>query len=235
VLKRLLVPVLAPVLALAALALAVPAEAAAPTGTVRATVIRWSDGDTVVTSRGKVRLIGVDTPELGTCGSAAAQRLAQRVAPVGSTVRLTSAASVDDRDRYGRMLRYVSRGGVDVGLRQLQRRQALARYDGLDGYDTHPKQARYRSVSRAKGTACPSWVEPRPVRGTTTTTTSTSQTSYAPINGGTACPPNAQIKGNRDSMIYHLPGQQYYGVTHPEECFATEAAAIAAGYRKSKV
>lgn len=49
------------------------------------------------------------------------------------------------------------------------------------------------------------------------------------------CPSWAPIKGNANSMIYHLPGQRFYDATKPEDCFRTEAAAQAAGYRKSKV
>lgn len=48
------------------------------------------------------------------------------------------------------------------------------------------------------------------------------------------CPAWAPIKGNQDSMIYHLPGGAYYARTNPEECFRTEAAANAAGYRRSQ-
>ena len=65
-----------------------------------------------------------------------------------------------------------------------------------------------------------------------TTTTYPSRT--APISEYD-CPSWAPIKGNADSMIYHLPGQRYYAVTKPEDCFRTEAAAQAAGYRKAKV
>ena len=36
-------------------------------------------------------------------------------------------------------------------------------------------------------------------------------------------------------MIYHMPWQQYYDVTNAEACFATEAAAQAAGYRAAKI
>ncbi len=32
-----------------------------------------------------------------------------------------------------------------------------------------------------------------------------------------------------------MPWQRYYSRTKPEMCFATEAAAVKAGYRKSKV
>jgi len=52
--------------------------------------------------------------------------------------------------------------------------------------------------------------------------------------GSYTCPAWAPIKGNASSMIYHVPGGQFYEVTNPEECFRTEAAAVAAGYRKSK-
>jgi endonuclease YncB( thermonuclease family) len=85
---------------------AAPAEAS----TVTATVIRWSDGDTVVTNRGKVRLIGIDTPEVGRCGSASATALAKRLAPAGTRITLRNPASVRNKDRYGRLLRYVNRG-----------------------------------------------------------------------------------------------------------------------------
>lgn len=56
----------------------------------------------------------------------------------------------------------------------------------------------------------------------------------APIDTWT-CPSWAPIKGNADSMIYHMPGGRYYDATNPEECFRTESAAVAAGYRKSKL
>ncbi|GAA2074591.1 hypothetical protein GCM10009725_03980 [Aeromicrobium tamlense] len=48
------------------------------------------------------------------------------------------------------------------------------------------------------------------------------------------CPSSHPIKGNASSMIYHVPGGAYYDRTKPEECFATEGAAKAAGYRKSQ-
>lgn len=50
------------------------------------------------------------------------------------------------------------------------------------------------------------------------------------------CPQTHPIKGNRGDKdwIYHLPTDSSYKVTHPEECFATEQAAVAAGYRAVK-
>ena len=48
------------------------------------------------------------------------------------------------------------------------------------------------------------------------------------------CPSWAPIKGNANSMIYHMPGGRWYKITKAEECFRTESAAVAAGYRKAK-
>ena len=115
---------------------------------VTATVNRWVDGDTVDTSRGTIRLIGVDTPEKGRCGAATATKAARRWAPVGSTVRLVNPSSVVDTDRYGRSLRYVVRGEIDVSKAQIVK-GAKARYDSTDGYQWHPRQASYHAADRA--------------------------------------------------------------------------------------
>jgi micrococcal nuclease len=126
-----------------------PASVAPPTEPlgVRARVISWADGDSLRTDIGEVRLVGIDTPERGACGAETASALAVRLAPVGATVTLIDPPGVDDQDRYGRLLRYLEVGGTDVGLRQI-RAGAVARYDGLDGYDAHPRQAAYRRADR---------------------------------------------------------------------------------------
>jgi len=196
------------------------AQAAAP-----ARVVRWVDGDTVVTTRGTVRLIGFDTPERGRCGHAAATNSARRLAPVGSIVRLGNPRSVRNKDHYGRMLRYVTRGKRDVGATQI-RRGAWARYDSRDGYQWHRKQAKYRKLDARTSNYCGYRVGSKPSSGTTS----------GPVRpAGKSCPSSAPIKGNRDSMIYHRPGQQYYKVTVPEQCFRTAAAAVRAGYRAAKI
>lgn len=50
-------------------------------------------------------------------------------------------------------------------------------------------------------------------------------------DGTRDCPDAYPIKGNGSSHIYHLPGQPSYAATIAELCFATEAAAVAEGYR----
>jgi endonuclease YncB( thermonuclease family) len=121
-----------------------------------ATVVRWVDGDTVVTSAGRVRLLGMDTPERGQCGFGPATSLAGRLAPPGSTVELVAVPDKDDKDRYGRLLRYVYAGRTDVGYAQILAGFARARYDSRDGYGAHPNEPAYIAADASSSNpACP--------------------------------------------------------------------------------
>lgn len=51
---------------------------------------------------------------------------------------------------------------------------------------------------------------------------------------GKNCPSTHPIKGNASSKIYHLRSDDYYERTMPEDCFATEADAQGAGYRRAR-
>lgn len=90
-------------------------------------VVKATDGDTLtVRINGvgirDVRILGIDTPETyggSECGGQEATGSMAKFAPVGSTVVLLSDPSQADKDRYGRMLRYVERNGRDVGRAQL--------------------------------------------------------------------------------------------------------------------
>ncbi len=98
----------------------------------RAKVVRVIDGDTVMVRliggpQRTVRVLGIDTPEVfggQECGGPAASRAAKRMLPVGTRVRLVSDVSQDNKDRYGRILRYVIKGKIDVGRHQLNRGHA---------------------------------------------------------------------------------------------------------------
>jgi micrococcal nuclease len=78
-------------------------------GPVSASVTKHTDGDTLwLSGIGKVRLIGVDTPEVFSgveCYGRRAAAFVQRVLPLGSEVRYRLGA--EERDRYGRALAYV--------------------------------------------------------------------------------------------------------------------------------
>jgi micrococcal nuclease len=82
--------------------------------TSRCTIRQIIDGDTVeCTEFGRVRLIGMDTPELSQepYGTLATEALAA-LAPVGSRVELERDAEL--QDQYGRMLAYVWVEGLQV-------------------------------------------------------------------------------------------------------------------------
>lgn len=114
------------------------------------------DGDTIDVARNgtseRVRVIGIDTPERGVCGySEAGDTL--RVMVLDRDVTLTPGA-VDDRDTYGRILRYVDVDGADAGLALLQQGLAIARYDSRDGYGRHPREDAYVAADTAMPDMC---------------------------------------------------------------------------------
>src|SRR3712207_1717532 len=54
--------------------------------------------------------------------------------------------------------------------------------------------------------------------------------SHAPLDDPQEAPAGFPIKGNADSMLYHVPGSSHYGQTVAEVWFASEEAAEAAGF-----
>lgn len=90
-------------------------------------VIAWiTDGDTVrVVDRagadlGRIRLLGVDAPELAhdgqpeQCEALQARARLSQYAPVGTIATLVPDPSQADRDSHGRLLRYLVVNGRDV-------------------------------------------------------------------------------------------------------------------------
>jgi micrococcal nuclease len=81
----------------------------APRGRTTATVTKNTDGDTLrLSGIGRVRLIGVDTPEVYggvECYGREASAFTKRVLPPGT--RVSYELGVEERDRYGRALAYV--------------------------------------------------------------------------------------------------------------------------------
>lgn len=129
-----------------------PTEALASTTTVTGII----DGDTIDTAEGRVRVIGIDTPERGECGYEQATQNAAAIVPVGSRVTLTAVASKDDTDMYDRLLRYVTASdGTDLGVAQIQDQLADARYDSRDGYGAHPKEAAYIAADTTPNSSIP--------------------------------------------------------------------------------
>lgn len=83
---------------------------------------------------GRVRLLGIDAPEVAhppapaECYADQATDLLEDLAPVGSTVQLVTDSGQPDRDKYDRLLRYVDHDDVDVA-HELLARGAARRYE----------------------------------------------------------------------------------------------------------
>lgn len=83
-------------------------------------VERVIDGDTFVLVNGdKVRMIGINTPEKGDYFyDEATEQLKEFIK--GKTVTLISDPFSSDKDRYGRLLRFVFINGTDINLKMIE-------------------------------------------------------------------------------------------------------------------
>src|SRR5207249_3404867 len=105
----------------AAVVVAAAVAALAPASSARqaASVGHVVDGDTIALAGGAhIRLVQIDTPELGSgeCYSHRAAKDLRRLLPRGTEVALQADPRLDSVDRYGRLLRYVFRGSLNVNL-----------------------------------------------------------------------------------------------------------------------
>ena len=208
----------------------------------------------------RVRLIGVDTPETRECPGG--QPLSQE-AKAFTTSELQGQEvglefDVERMDRYDRLLAYVypSDGEMfnetllEEGYAQVATFPPNTRY--ADRFEAAQGRARaaglgiwmLSSEQQAQledrgngigGEGCtpvaPPPPPPAPQPAPDTPSVPDGGGIVSPV--GNSCPPNAPIKGNQ-SGIYHVPSGEFYGRTNPEECFASESDAVAAGYRASK-
>ena len=122
---------------------------------------RVNDGDTLtLEGGGKVRLLQVDAPELTVdCYGRQARAALERLVPPGTQIRLVPDPALDERDRYGRLLRYVVVGGTDVNV-ELVRRGAASPYffrneRGLHAEELLDAVGEAREARRGYWGACP--------------------------------------------------------------------------------
>ena len=116
-------------------------------------VTKVIDGDTFEVSsnfgdKEKVRPIGIDTPEQGElCFKEAGAKLSALI--LNKNVDLVASTSTENRERNGRLLRYVEIDGQDVGLQMITDGWAVAAYDsqttGKTKYKWHEREDLYRS------------------------------------------------------------------------------------------
>lgn len=94
---------------------------------------RAVDGDGVACGSVRIRLAGIDAPELGRCqrgracspGDGVASKASLAAALRLGPVRYQRLAT----DRYGRLVAAVQAGGVDLSCFQISRGKAVVRYD----------------------------------------------------------------------------------------------------------
>jgi micrococcal nuclease len=81
------------------------------------------DGDTLKLDNGqRVRLVQIDSPEAkGECYGAKATAALRQLLPAGTEVKIVRDRKLDNKDRYGRLLRYVFAGEQNVNLVLLRR------------------------------------------------------------------------------------------------------------------
>jgi endonuclease YncB( thermonuclease family) len=116
----------------------------AESGDDSAIVTRVVDGDTIETSAGRVRILVIDTPEVyghRECGGPEASARMKALLHPGYHVRLVRDSGEPDKDRYGRLLRYVMHGNSDIGRR-------LVSEGWAEVYEAFPtsRTAAYRTV-----------------------------------------------------------------------------------------
>jgi endonuclease YncB( thermonuclease family) len=212
------------------------AASQAISGTARA-----GDGDSLTIAATRIRLFGIDAPELDqvcqrggrawSCGQAAAEQLANLVA--GQEVRCIPVGT----DQHDRVLARCTAGHVDVNRTMVATGYAVAFRRYSQNYISAEESAKVARRGLWSGT----FEMPAEVRGQARTSAVAPQTAERPVRsarrapaGGGAC----RIKGNhsrRGEWIYHVPGMPYYEQTRAEAMFCTEAEARAAGYRRAIV
>ena len=161
----------------------------ASSATYAATVTRVIDGDTIDARlasgrKERVRLIGIDTPERGTCYAAEATSAATSLA-LGKRVKLVTDPTQARRDRYDRLLAYVVLpGGVDLA------RTLIARGFGPVYIYDRPfvrlssyRQAQSAAIAAKAGiwSACASSASPPPAGTTTRTSGGRCDPSYPTV------------------------------------------------------
>ncbi len=190
---------------------------------------RVVDGDTLELEGQKVRLFGIDAPELDqvcdrdgrpwACGTEARAMLA------GIVGRARLTCTVQDVDRYGRAVAVCLRQDKDVAAQMVRQGGAIAYRRYSDRYVNAEVAARREGL----GVWASDWIEPE---------------AHRKAGAGAAQPvPEAgcAIKGNigaQGRRIYHLPGQADYDATRineraGERWFCSEGEARAEGFRRA--
>jgi endonuclease YncB( thermonuclease family) len=214
-----------------------PAQAQVISGPAEA-----SDGDSLTLTGTRVRLFGIDAPELSQtcdrqgetwrCGEAAKAELANIIQdrPVTCVAK--------DTDAYGRLVATCTVGRIDLSEAMVGAGWATA----FTQYSADYVDAEARAKHFKLGIWAASFDPPatwRAAHPREAPKVDRAEVTEAPVRRTASRESSAGcvIKGNhsrRGEWIYHMPGQEFYDRTRPEALFCTEEAAQRAGYRRSK-
>jgi endonuclease YncB( thermonuclease family) len=206
-------------------------------------IARANDGDSITIGSTRIRLFGIDAPELDqsckrggaawNCGAEAADRLSRMV--TGREVRCNPVST----DQYDRILARCFVTGTDVNRAMVATGYAVAFRKYSSDYVSNEESAKLAK----RGIWSGSFDMPQDARAAQRgerqtparqTSAGRAQTTGKRQQRTGAC----GIKGNhsrRGEWIYHVPGMPYYSQTRAEQMFCTEAEAQAAGYRRAIV
>jgi len=207
-------------------------------------VLRVIDGDMIeAEDLGKVRLIGIDTPEtvdprkpVQCFGKEASGKAKEML--LGKKVHLESDPTQGDKDKYNRALRYVFlEDGTNFNKWMIENGYAHEyTYNIPYKYQREFKDAEKSARDNNRGL----WASDTCAGNTNPVAT---QSSGSKLSNQQSNQSNGQclIKGNISSSgekIYHMPGGAYYNKTiidksRGERWFCTEADAQTAGWRRS--
>jgi endonuclease YncB( thermonuclease family) len=201
-------------------------------------LVRVIDGDTFDVGEVRVRLHGIDAPELGQictnpdgetwdCGTWVAEEVRARIE--GREARCEAV----EKDRYDRTVARCTVLGQDVGRMLVADGLALAYRKYSMAYDLDEKAA----VVAGRGLHEVLMARPEDHRRMVRESRAAEAQANAPAPQG-----GCVIKGNRSgsgNQIYHMPGQADYDATviteaKGERWFCSEAEARAAGWRRAK-
>lgn len=226
-------------------------------------VISVVDGDTIkINYDGKetsVRLIGVNAPEtvdprttVECFGQEASDYLRNLLS--GRRVKIEADSVQTDKDKYGRLLRYVYLDNEDVGLDIISNGYGYEYtydlpYKKQEVYKTAQAGAEKNGRGLWEDGVCGTKNQESINTNVPEGQSSNSVDSAPSTSTSTGSAPNystdarCSIKGNinyNGEKIYHVPGQEYYDSTvintdYGERWFCSEEEALAAGWRKSKV
>jgi endonuclease YncB( thermonuclease family) len=158
-------------------------------------VVRIHDGDTLTLSSGeKVRFLQIDTPEISPAECYGAQAHKALVEIIGkSSITLESDSVSGDKDKFGRILRYVKVGKVNVNLKLVEIGAATPYfYKGEKGkYSAQLLKAAQNAKAKKIGLwkSCPS-AKLEPLKAATTGAAGSALN--APISSDAKCDPNYQ-------------------------------------------